>query len=232
MRRPEKGTNISPRHHGPIALALVLTLIAIISVLRYAYFVRNLTNYDVTDLPSYIEPEFPELDARQFVNLGWAHTTAHHPKSSSVNVQRKKNGARPDSRGRDVLSCRTAWRAVTNSNSWTGSVDEAALAQRPKITPRLLTGSRVLRGGGGPHGGAGAVRCAPPRQPVGALAGVQAVCFTQFRVACAESSNWRASSSGVRPLRTSSTIRCRNSANHSTFRSQREAGRSFASFGS
>src|SRR5262245_1519173 len=36
-------------------------------------------------------------------------------------------------------------------------------------------------------------------------------CFTQLRIACAEGSNWRASSSGVRPLRTSSTIRCRNS---------------------
>jgi hypothetical protein len=91
MRRPEKGTNISPSRYGPIALAVVLTLIGIISVLRYAYFVRNLTNYNVTDLPSYIEPEFPELDARQIANLGWAHTTTHHPKSSYVNVQRKKN---------------------------------------------------------------------------------------------------------------------------------------------
>src|SRR5919108_6630153 len=36
-------------------------------------------------------------------------------------------------------------------------------------------------------------------------------CFTQFRIACAEGSNWRASSSGVPPLRISSTIRCRNS---------------------
>src|SRR3989442_13974337 len=39
----------------------------------------------------------------------------------------------------------------------------------------------------------------------------RAACFTQFRIACAEGSNCRASSSGVRPLRTSSTIRCRNS---------------------
>src|SRR2546422_1048503 len=41
-----------------------------------------------------------------------------------------------------------------------------------------------------------------------------AACFTQFRIACAEGSNWRASSSGVRPLRTSSTIRCRNSGEY------------------
>src|SRR5438445_5941252 len=41
-----------------------------------------------------------------------------------------------------------------------------------------------------------------------------AACFTQFRIACAEGSNWRASSSGVRPLRTSSTIRWRNSGEY------------------
>src|SRR2546425_253628 len=39
----------------------------------------------------------------------------------------------------------------------------------------------------------------------------RAACFTQFRIAWAEGSNWRANSSGVRPLRTNSTIRCRNS---------------------
>src|SRR6266540_4222655 len=39
----------------------------------------------------------------------------------------------------------------------------------------------------------------------------RAVCFTQFRIACAEGSNWRPSSSGVRPFRTNSMRRRRNS---------------------
>src|SRR5215831_14568789 len=42
----------------------------------------------------------------------------------------------------------------------------------------------------------------------------RAACFIQFRIACADGSNWRASSSGVRPLRTSSTIRSRNSGEY------------------
>jgi hypothetical protein len=101
----------------------------------------------------------------------------------------------------------TAWCAVTNSNPWTGSYGSPV-----QTRPRLLIGSRVLRGAGEPHGGADAVRRVPPssarrvRSPAS-----RAACFTQFRIACAEGSNWRASSSGVRPLRTSSTIRCRNS---------------------
>src|SRR5205085_3304925 len=41
-----------------------------------------------------------------------------------------------------------------------------------------------------------------------------AACFSQFRMACADGSNWRANSSGVRPLRTNSMIRCRNSAGY------------------
>jgi hypothetical protein len=51
----------------------------------------------------------------------------------------------------------TAWCAVTNSNPWTGS-NRSPVQTRP----RLLTGSRVLRGAGGPHGGADPVRRVPP----------------------------------------------------------------------
>src|SRR5438445_1498614 len=62
----------------------------------------------------------------------------------------------------------TAWCAVTNSNPWTGSYWSPV-----QTRPRLLTGSRVLPGAGGPPGGADAVRrvpsssarrCARPRQ--------------------------------------------------------------------
>jgi hypothetical protein len=42
----------------------------------------------------------------------------------------------------------------------------------------------------------------------------RAACFTQLRIACAEGSNWRANSSGVRPVRTNSMIRCRNSGEY------------------
>src|SRR5213594_1314534 len=42
----------------------------------------------------------------------------------------------------------------------------------------------------------------------------RAACFIQFRIAWADGSNWRANSSGVRPLRTSSMSRCRNSAGY------------------
>jgi hypothetical protein len=41
-----------------------------------------------------------------------------------------------------------------------------------------------------------------------------AACFTQFRIAWAEGSNCRPSSSGVRPFRTSSTSRARNSGEY------------------
>src|SRR3989442_714175 len=42
----------------------------------------------------------------------------------------------------------------------------------------------------------------------------RSACRTQFRIAWAEGSNCRPSSSGVRPFRTSSTMRCRNSAGY------------------
>src|SRR2546422_4082253 len=42
----------------------------------------------------------------------------------------------------------------------------------------------------------------------------RAACFIQFRIAWADGSNWRANSSGVRPLRTSSMSRCRNSGGY------------------
>lgn len=90
MSRRQRATKISPSLYAPIVLALVLTLIGALFVLRYTYFVRHLTSYDVVGLPSYIEPEFPRLNAQQIANLGWAHTTAHHPKSSYVNVERRK----------------------------------------------------------------------------------------------------------------------------------------------
>src|SRR5207253_1506015 len=41
-----------------------------------------------------------------------------------------------------------------------------------------------------------------------------AACFTQFRIAWAEGSNCRPSSSGVRPFRTNSTSRARNSGGY------------------
>src|SRR5438132_1626825 len=104
----------------------------------------------------------------------------------------------------------TAWCAVTNSNPWPGSYWSPV-----QTRPRLLTGSRVLRGAGGPLGGADAVRRVPPSSAASVRSPASsAACFTQFRIACAEGSNWRASSSGVRPLRTSSTIRWRNSGEY------------------
>jgi len=42
----------------------------------------------------------------------------------------------------------------------------------------------------------------------------RSACRTQFRMHWAEGSNWRANSSGVRPFRTSSTIRCRYSGGY------------------
>src|SRR5438445_2002633 len=50
-----------------------------------------------------------------------------------------------------------SWCAVTNSNPWPGSYWSPV-----QTRPRLLTGSRVLRGAGGPLGGADAVRRVPP----------------------------------------------------------------------
>src|SRR5438067_2961506 len=103
-----------------------------------------------------------------------------------------------------------SWCAVTNSNPWPGSYWSPV-----QTRPRLLTGSRVLRGAGGPLGGADAVRRVPPSSAASVRSPASsAACFTQFRIACAEGSNWRASSSGVRPLRTSSTIRWRNSGEY------------------
>jgi hypothetical protein len=84
------GRKIPPSLYGPLVLAMTLILIGTLYVLRYTYFVRHLTSYDVVDLPSYVEPEFPRLSAHQIANLGWAHTTAHHPKSSYLNIERKK----------------------------------------------------------------------------------------------------------------------------------------------
>src|SRR5262245_19334972 len=51
----------------------------------------------------------------------------------------------------------TAWCAVTNSNPWTGSYWSPV-----QTRPRLLTGSRVPRGAGGPRGGGDAARRVPP----------------------------------------------------------------------
>src|SRR5437899_2732843 len=50
----------------------------------------------------------------------------------------------------------TAWCAVTNSNPWPGSYWSPV-----QTRPRLLTGSRVLRGAGEPHGEGAAVRRVP-----------------------------------------------------------------------
>ena len=49
------------------------------------------------------------------------------------------------------------------------------------------------------------------REAIGALSDVEIRLVHPFWIACADGSNWRDNSSGVRPFRTSSTIRCRNS---------------------
>ncbi len=61
----------------------------------------------------------------------------------------------------------------------------------------------------------------PPRprssvdvRPSGRLPSSRSACRTQLRIAPAEGSNFWASSSGVRPARTSSTMRCRNSVEY------------------
>src|SRR5215471_5847436 len=82
--------NLSTSVSGPIVLLITLTLIGTLYLLRYTYFVRHLALYDIADLPSYIEPDFPKLNALEMANLGWAHTTAHHPKSSYINIERRK----------------------------------------------------------------------------------------------------------------------------------------------